>query len=180
MADDLEAFLRQAAQRRAQKAAGAQQPAAPQRPAPAAQPRQPLSPQSTPPQSAPPQARRPTTFTPQSKAPTPEVVQAEVVPIEPVSRLKSRVDTSSISQHAGQLGEEVGLADEHMEAHLSKAFDHQIGSQVEPQVTASQPAAAPTFDSALDVDALLGMLTRPSSVRNAIVLSEILRRPDFD
>ncbi len=180
MADDLEAFLRQAAQRRAQKAAGAQQPAAPQRPAPAAQPRQPASPQSRPPQSGSPQARRPAPLAPQPKPPTPEVVEAEVVPIEPVSRFKSRVDTSSIAQHARQLGEEVGLADEHMEAHLSKAFDHQIGSPMEPQAAAPRPAATPTFDSALDVDALLDMLTRPSSVRNAVVLSEILRRPDFD
>ena len=169
MADDLEAFLRQAAQRRAQKAAGAQPPAAPQRPAPATPPRAP----------SPPPARRPA---PRPAPPTPvraEVIEADVVPVEPVSRFKSRVDSSGIAQHAKQLGEEVGLADEHMEAHLAKSFDHQVGSRVEPQGAPARPAAV-TFDSILDVDALLDMLTKPSSVRNAIVLSEILRRPDFD
>lgn len=169
MADDLEAFLRQAAQRRAQKAAGAQQPAAPPRPTQPAPPRAPM----------PPQSRRPAA----RPAPPPparsEVVEVEVVPVEPVSRFKTRVDTTGIAQHVKQLGEEVGLADEHMEAHLAKAFDHQVGSQVEPQGAPTRPAAV-TFDSVLDVEALLEMLTKPSSVRNAIVLSEILRRPDFD
>jgi hypothetical protein len=172
MADDLEAFLRQAAQRRAQKAAGAPQaPAAVQRPAPAAPPRTPASPQTA----------RLSTRPAQSPTPTPNIVAAEVVPVEEVSRFRTRVDTSSIARHAGQLGEEVGLADEHMEEHLSKAFDHQVGSQ------AGQPAPAslttPTtvsFDSVLDVEMLLEMLTKPSSVRNAVVLSEILRRPELD
>lgn len=170
MADDLEAFLRQAAQRRAQKAAGAQQPAAPARPAPAAPPRTPASPQP----------RRPAVRPVAQPAPARrDVVEAEVVPVESVPRFKTRVDTTDIAQHVKQLGEEVGLADEHMEAHLAQAFDHQVGSQVGSQGAAARPAAA-TFDSALDVDAVLDMLTKPSSVRNAIVLSEILRRPDFD
>lgn len=169
MADDLEAFLRQAAQRRAQKAAGAQPQAAPPRPAPAAPPRTP----------SPPQARRPVARPTPPPPARPEVIDAEIVSAEPASRLKTTVDTSKIARHTKQLGEEVGLADEHMAAHLSQTFDHQVGSQVSEPATPARPAAA-TFDSALDVEALLDMLTKPTSVRNAIVLTEILRRPDFD
>jgi hypothetical protein len=155
MADDLEAFLRQAAQRRAQrKKPAAAKPAAPRAP------RQPPR-------------------TPSQTPPRPQVVEAVVVPETPPSRIDSRVDTTEFQQRAGHLGEEVGLADEAMETHLHATFDHQVGtlSDGEPDglhlgsldaVTEEVPTVAAEIGS---------LLADPRSVRQAIILSEILDRP---
>ena len=75
------------------------------------------------------------------------------------------------------MGEEVGLADDHMEAHLAQKFDHQIGSKGMSEAT---DQAASSADLTLDLDSLAAMLANPTSVRHAFVLSEILARPHFD
>ncbi len=159
MADDLEAFLRQAAQRRAQR----QKPAAP-KPIPTA-------PQS-PPRQAP-------------VAPTPvrrlvEVVDAVVVPAASSPLAPTRVDTSQFERRAEQLGEEVGLADEAMEAHLHQRFDHQVGSFSEgglSSVDTSAPAEQLRESGSSFAQEIAAMLRDPLSVRRAIVLGDILNPP---
>jgi hypothetical protein len=157
MADDLEAFLRQAAQRRVQRNAAASRLAAP--PAPPTPPRGPLAAPSS------------------SAPPPPKVVPAQVVPTPEPTRLGTRMSTAGFGQRAEHLGEEIGLADDHMEAHLAQKFDHQIGSK---GMSEAMDQAAGSGEPALDLDSLAAMLANPTSVRHAFVLSEILARPHFD
>lgn len=171
MADDLEAFLRQAAQRRAQRQAPPQRPAAPaQRPAATVRPAEPTAP-------PPAAARAPSPGKAVSPAPQPEVVEAEVVEARQISRVGTRVNTVGFQRRASQLGEEVGLADEHMDAHIAQRFDHQVGSL---DLGDSAHAAAGAGETAYDLNELIAMLQDPRTLRHAIVLSEILRRPQFN
>ena len=152
MADDLEAFLRQAAQRRAAR----KKPSQP-RPAQPAQ-------EATPPQ----QQRR---LQPQ---PEPQVVEALVIEDEP-SRLETHVDTSKFDRRAGHLGEEVGQADEQLEARLHKKFDHRLGALDDGPGMPRLPERveeAPTVASEI-----AQLLSNPESVRHAIILSEVLTPP---
>jgi hypothetical protein len=167
MADDLEAFLRQAAQRRAQRQAGVARPAAPAPPPP----KRPLAPAPTAPAPRAPLAPPPARSTP----PNP-VVTAEVVRPPETSRLGTRVNTSGFDQRAGQLGEEVGLADEHMDAHISEKFDHHVGSL---DAGDAQQGGAGAGDLTFDVNELVAMLKEPQSLRYAVLLSEILNSPHF-
>ncbi len=160
MADDLEAFLRQAAQRRAQRATAAPRPAAPGPPIP---PRAPLTP--PPPKSAP------------TKPAPPKPVVADMASPPELTRLGTRVNTAGLEQRAEHLGEEVALADEHMEAHLAQKFDHQVGSK---GLSESTDATASAVVLAFDSETLAAMLANPTSLRHAILLSEILARPRFD
>ncbi len=160
MAGDIEEFLRRAAQRRAQQ----QQP----------QPRPP---------AAPPKAQRPKPAPPRPV----EILDAEV--IEPdVSRgssveahVKEHIRAGVFDEEISHLGEDVGKSDDRMEAHLHQVFEHDLGA-----LGARTSAAA---DSSLDDDSpsqrqppskptdFLALLQNPASIRQAIILSEILTRP---
>ncbi len=82
--------------------------------------------------------------------------------------------SQALVEHAQTLGSQVAQADERMEAHLREKFVHQLG--------ALAPAtASPVHESTAAANAaaqLRTMLSRPESVRQIIVASEILRRPE--
>ncbi|MBC8352192.1 MAG: hypothetical protein H8E66_09385 [Planctomycetes bacterium] len=161
MAGDIEEFLKRAAQRRAQ-----QQPPRPQAPTPRAAPPRP----------------RPA-----------EILDAEI--IDEVEIIEPHVfGESSVAEHVqdhmrsgvhderlSHLGENVGRADDRMEDHLHEYFEHDLG-----QLGAKTAAAA---DSSLDDDSpgqqreiakptnYFELLANPDSIRQAIILNEILMRP---
>lgn len=97
--------------------------------------------------------------------------------------VRTHLDTQDITEHAAHLGEKVGLADEKIEARIHRKFDHQVGRlRKEDQ---SQPYARPSerggsSPPALTASALSAMLGDPQSVRQAVILSEILRSPIDD
>ena len=121
-----------------------------------------------------------------------EPVEAEVVGPTPVGgrvteHVRRRMDTSEFQQRTARLGAEVAQADDQMDARLQKKFGHEVSS------LATQPgeaAVAPVIDeSALPAGPLPGvtplasstlaaMLADPDNVRQAVILSEILKRPD--
>lgn len=82
---------------------------------------------------------------------------------------------SQLAEQAAHLGEEVGLADEKLEARLKAKFEHRLGTlrrreeEPEPEV---DPLAA-----TLGGEQIAAMLANPEGVRNAIILNEILQRP---
>jgi hypothetical protein len=201
MKDEVEDFLRRVAQMRAQAEAQAkaqqQRLVQPQQP----QPQQPQFPQPQVPQ---PQQRMmpPARFPPQPQpgaspfAPSPFAQQRqEIVYLEPaevevvdaeVAELGDNVSRhvaqhlrgpQQIAEHARQLGEEVDLADDKLEARLHQTFDHKLGQL---KKTASTTAATPHVAPSPDVTAseLISMLRSPESIRDAFVMSEIFRRPD--
>jgi hypothetical protein len=171
MKDEVEDFLRRVAQMRASaeaQAKGQQPRPAPQRPPPK-QPR------------TVPVAR----LVPAQQSPAPplpvEIVDAELA--ERGDRLGERVrsdlrGTEQIAEHTRQLGADVDAADTKMQAHLHQVFDHKLGQLKSSGgetalVTGDRSAAEQSLDQ------IRRMLRSPQSVRDAIIMSEVLRRPDF-
>lgn len=164
MAGDIEEFLRRAAQRRAQQ----QQPRPP---------------------AASPQGQRPKPMPPRPI----EILDAQIIDdveiIEPhvlhgssvAEHVQSHIREGVFDESLARLGEEVDQSDDRMEAHLHQYFEHDLG--------ALGTRTAATADSTLDDDSpgqrpqpvkptnFLELLRNPASVRQAIILSEILTRP---
>jgi len=177
MKDEVEDFLRRVAQMRAQAEAQAkaqQQRAAPPKPAP----KPPPKPQQRP---------QPQRLVPARQEPTPgptlqaEVVNAELA--ESPDRVARQVasdlrGTEQIAEHARHLGEDVDAADNKLQTHLHQVFDHQLGRL---KTTGGETALVQTEKSAaeLSLGQIVRMLRSPGSIRDAIVMSEILRRPDL-
>ena len=165
MRDEVEEFLRRAAARRAQaeaKRREQQQQAA--QPAPPPQQRQPL-------------VQRPIAI---QTEPLVEIVEAEVA--DTSSRFSSSVSqnlrgTTEIARHASSLGAEVDQADDKLEARLHKTFDHQLGQLKDTTTAAPVKEAMQTSDALLASMNLTRLLSNSQSIRNAIILSEVLNRP---
>lgn len=93
---------------------------------------------------------------------------------------QQHLDTTSYASRAEQLTT-VDDADENMQSHLHSVFDHQIGSLGQPtqSATADDPASAPAAEAVTLLGAPIAeMLASPQGLRNAFVLQEILRRPE--
>ena len=171
MRDEVDEFLRRVAQMRA--AAEAQAKAQQQRPVPA---KPPAPPRPVPPQRLVP-ARQEVTYV--------EPAEAEIVDVEIADRVEGfnrRVaqdlrGAEQIAEHTRHLGEEVDQADDKLEARLHQVFDHQIGQL---KKSTMEAAAILSSDPAAEGTArdMLQMLRSPQSVRDAIVMAEILRRPE--
>lgn len=167
MADEIEEFIRRAAERRKQQG---------QRKPPPKAPPPPVRPPAAPPTIA----NKPRTPL-ASTLFGPPVVEAEIVSAQVVDEVSAHVashlSTQQFTERASHLGEETALADDRLEAHLHQKFDHQLGTLT--RSTMSAPATvtsgpAPT----LSPSAVVEMLRSPQQIRNAIILSEVLARPD--
>jgi hypothetical protein len=145
MGDDLEAFLRQAAQRRAQKKQRAQPDIEILKPPP----------KSRPPVVAP---SRP------SQEPVLILDESNVV-----DRVGGSFDLDKFQRSSEELGSIVSQADEKMEARLHEQFDHELG----------QLEHAEAAKRAVSTGGLVAFLRSPQNLRNAIIFSEIMRRPDW-
>lgn len=134
---------------------------------------------------------------PQRRPATPEQPQRAQVPLEPASGSESepRRDFSSVAtsveQHLGNRGfgqraehlaDDIVRADQQMEEHLQKAFGHRVGTLGESTpgrlAPATDVAATVSADASSTILALADMLTSPQKIRQAIVLREILDRPE--
>lgn len=185
MNNEVEEFLRRAAQRRAQVEAQmrAQAEAKAQRqPAPPPQQQRMAPPQSV---FQPQQPQTPT-------FPTAQIVPAQIVSAELADqsdRLGSGVSqhlrgSQQIAQHVEELGDAVEMADDNLEARLHNTFDHQVGrlkkiasepvKVIPPERMAATVTAAAYSTSAAG---LMAMFRTKTDVRNAILLSEIISRP---
>lgn len=113
-------------------------------------------------------------------APPVEIVEARAVEELPSSRwpktVQSHVDTRQLAERAEQLVQ-VDRGEAAFEAHMH-SFDHQVGRFNE-AVTPSDGTAtgAPAESAATLRDVFAGLLADPQSVRQAIVLNEIIQRP---
>ena len=181
MARDIEEFLRKAAERRQQQKAGGGP--SPQRPAPQQPPaRQPLRPENRPPQRPLP-SRVPVADVAPVAEPVIVIGEADIVVEAPrlSPNLKSSIDTSSISRHADDLGKGVKSVAGRVEKTVSKHLDHNVGKIDDTETITDDPS--PKIFGAKDMSAvkeLRTLLTSKKSVGQAIILSEILKRPDFD
>ena len=98
------------------------------------------------------------------------------------------ISTSRSSAAASdELGKEVSQADKQIGQHLQQVFDHRVSKlEAVPGEAAAPPAAYEPPDlvgAAADIPdtfatGLLDLITSPDSLRQAIILSEILHRPE--
>ncbi|QEG37563.1 hypothetical protein [Bythopirellula goksoeyrii] len=122
---------------------------------------------------------------PKKKSPKPKPVVLKVeqpVVAEKVTDMRQEsvrdhvskhLNTADIAQQVAKLGDDVEYADERLEQHLHERFDHKVGS-LERRV---QPVEEILKDSrAQDI---AQMLRSPAGMRQAIIASEILRRPEI-
>lgn len=128
----------------------------------------------------------------QLRPPVEKPVQVEVVGDTPVGvkivqQVEKDIDTREFTQRSAQLGSEVAQADKQIDEHLHQVFDHRVSKlEAVPGEAATAPVAiAPelTEQSLLDIPAtfatgLTDLLADPDSVRQAIVMNEILHRPE--
>lgn len=146
MADDLEAFLRQAARRRAAK-------------------------------------KRPRIEILDEPVAEAEIIEPDkparlVQPTQPLSTTASR-RPSQFDTRAAELGKTVGLADDMLEARLHETFDHQLGDLGKrPSIAAAAAPPASGEDAESELAKLAKILRDPDSIRQAIILREIIDRPE--
>lgn len=122
---------------------------------------------------------------PQPVVQRPRVVQAEQPVAMPVESAPERVtvgehvarhiSTAELTQHAATLGSEVSQTDERFESQLHDKFQHQIGS-LEPRQ--QQTISRPRRRNAAAAE-IAELLRSPQGMRQVIIASEILRRPEF-
>ncbi len=183
MPRDIEEFLKMAAKRRQQQKKPGGKPAAGRPAAPAGQQQPPV--RRTQPTPAPPPAAR--------RAPVAPATDDEIVIIggtgsaDPYEQsvaehVRSYIDTSSLGEHASHLGEEVALADDKLDSRLHSTFDHQVGhiGSADKSSAFSTTTATTRIDVAPLANDLLNMMSSPRSIQQAVLISEILQRPNFD
>jgi hypothetical protein len=170
---EIEEFLRRAGMPAPAAPAAPPPPAAEDRPRP---PRRQLDPFDEPPRKPRPPKQRPPVQRPRPVAtPTPPRTQAKPEGAGSTQGLR-RLPESQLAEQAAHLGEQIAQSDDRLEARLHDKFDHRLGNlegaKAKPATKAAEaPSAA---------GRIRGMLTRPGGVRDAIILSEILRRPSDD
>jgi len=178
LTDEIEKFLKEAQRRRP----GPVQPGA-ARPVPGrpARPQGPYHPQGSSPSQGP--------ATPQGPAaarPRDEVVQAEVIDTV-ADHVRTHVPAAHFGHLGSELGREVKDVDARMEEHLHNVFDHRLGRLAGSEASAVEPSAAapgptttgPAQAVSQNIAAnLVVMLSRPDGVRQAVLVSEILGRPE--
>ena len=93
--------------------------------------------------------------------------------------VRDAIVVSDVTESASQLGKEVGLADEKLEARLEK-FDHKIGDLEGMSSIQDDRVELKGPDKSHIAVSLLELLKQPQTVQQSILISEILKRPNFD
>lgn len=86
--------------------------------------------------------------------------------------VSKHLSTADIAAQSAKLGEDVGLADERLELHLHEKFQHKLGALEHRE----RPAEKAKETRADDIGQFL---RSPAGMRQAIIASEILRRPEI-
>lgn len=163
--DEIAEFLRRATQGR-----GRAREAAPPEP-----PRRPAQPPPRP-------AFRPPA--PRAQAPIELEVVEEAELGKGVGRhVREYLDNEEIVEHTRRLGADVGQTDERLEEHLHETFDHQVSrlGRLSDEAVEPESDEAPQAGGDVPATAAAGfaaLLSDATSVRQAIILNEILRRPE--
>jgi len=111
------------------------------------------------------------------------ITVAEVVEEFPAGQtvdahVRQHMDTTKYDQRAADMAHEVDTADEEMDEHLHEVFDHDVGllkssGQKAKRVVDAGPTGTPPQRAA----SVVGHLNDTASIRDAIIVSEVLRRP---
>ena len=111
--------------------------------------------------------------------------------------VQEHIQSHPVTEHSEQLGRSVGMADERLESHLHQKFDHDLGkiketsapvAQIESVSQGTDAAVWETTETRRERERqafdnrsanIAAMLRDPANVQQAVILSEILRRPTF-
>lgn len=95
--------------------------------------------------------------------------------------VRSHIDSTDIAEHADHLGEGIQQADDRIAARLKRKFEHDV-SKIDdlPTVQDDEVATVTKRESSQIALDIIEMFRTPKSVRQAILISEILKRPDFE
>lgn len=112
----------------------------------------------------------------------PELRQKKNMRHETVAEhVSSHIDSSSIADHAENLGERIQNADDRIAARLQKRFDHDVSKLDDmPTVQDDVVATVTRKEVSAGTEDMLRMLRNPTTIRQAILVSEILKRPQLD
>lgn len=178
--DEIGDFLRRAAKGDVQRPARQARPQQQARPAQAGLPPRPAQTRAKPRRPARPRAAVPRRAQPPVTA---EIVEPARPPVgQGLSEQIARdINTADMSRRTSTLGKETRQATTKLDRKLHKTFDHQLGSlqsqTAETQAAESQAAREP----ALPITSAAGLsvlLSDVESLKQAIILNEILQRPD--
>jgi hypothetical protein len=170
MARDIEEFLRRAAERRKQNQQGGGKPPVARPVSPP--PRKPITERSV---------VVPEVVTPlpsQQPRPLPSETPTYIGNESVADHVRRHIDVTDVTEHASHLAEVIENADERMEAHLDKVFDHDVGRLGTGQGTTDE-LNRDVASNAIAED-LLELFQSPKSIRQSILVAEILKRPNFD
>ncbi len=174
MARDIEEFLRRAAERRQQQKNQGQQPPQPR---PVRQPIPEIEVEIVEPKlvNSPPRIKpnvRPTVGQPSQDLRKESVAE----------HVKKHLDTSRIAQHAEHLGDRIANVHDQVDQAIHRRLDHDV-SKIDdlPTITDDVRPGVVGGNKVNPLAAeLLHMLSNPQSIQQAILMSEILKRPDWD
>jgi hypothetical protein len=85
---------------------------------------------------------------------------------------------SKMAEQTSHLGQRIIEDDAQFDVQLKAKFDHSVGTLTGSAVTAAEQAAAAVSAAETPAAQIAAMLATPDGVRQAIVVNEILRRPD--
>ncbi|MDZ4781151.1 MAG: hypothetical protein SGJ19_12930 [Planctomycetia bacterium] len=161
--EDVQDFLRRAAEQRQREAQRAAQPPKPKQQRPAT------------PKKAPAQ-------TPKKPRQLAKPLSAEVV-AEPMrersvgEHVQKHLDSSQFQQRSSHLSQ-VAEAPSQIGSHLQHVFDHQVGRLTTGTESDDDPATEGAAVPVTAAAAIARMLSQPESAKQAFILGEIFRRPD--
>lgn len=110
-----------------------------------------------------------------TERPTESPLNVEPKRISVQEHVVRSISTADVTQHAATLGAELGQTDERFQAQVQERFQHQIGA-LEPR---QQRTVEPRRSRNRAAAEIANLLKSPNGVRQIIVASEILRRPEI-
>jgi hypothetical protein len=125
-------------------------------------------------------------------APPAQPLAAEIVPEPSVGgrigrSVQEDLDTSEFRRRSTQLGQEVTQADDAFDERVRQTFSGEVsqlskqpGEAAQATPTAAEPTEAERTDEDEAAVPLVNLWSNPGSIVNAIILSEVLRTPEWD
>jgi hypothetical protein len=93
---------------------------------------------------------------------------------------------SEISQNARKLGERVGQSGKKVNERLQQKFEHEVGNLADSQGRGESKKKKPPEGSlrpaaiVITSQTIADMFRSPSALRQAIIVAELLKRPEWD
>lgn len=129
---------------------------------------------------------------PVAKAPPPPPRRLAATPVEAevvkprklgAAIANKQIDTREVTEHAEHLTDDLSQADQMRELHRRKMFGHRVGNLEDTSgalaAKADEQVQSPTTDTtAANVAPQAVSLFRPQDIRQAIIVSEVLQRPE--